>query len=283
MRPMIALLVLLVGQTAPDARPMFEAASIKPNRGSGGFQGGSCGGTDARPPGALAQMAGVTVTPPPPDTCQFTNTSLQMLMGAAYQFGVTFMTGAAPNSLAGAPSWFTAAHFDVLAKAAKPTTNAQLTLMLQRMLEDRFALKFHRETREGDGYALVVAPGGPKMTRGTSVGGRIGRFPPKPWTGTNVAMPELAQFLTKRLGKPVADATDLAGGYTFTLTWTPGEGERSSFPALPPGVGPPLPADPQDGPSLATALQEQLGLRLERRRVPTETLVIDRAALPGGN
>jgi len=269
---------------APGTRPTFEAASIKPNPGSGGFQGGSCGGIDVRPgSGALAQMAGVRMTPPPPDTCQFTNVTLQMLMATSYALGITIASGVDPSGLAGAPSWFNTAHFDILAKAARPTTNAELTLMMQRMLEDRFALKFHHETRQADGFALVAAPGGPKMTKGNAGGGRIGRFGPNPWTGTNTSMDELARFLGVRLGKPVADATDLPGGYNFTLVWTPGDGERSGFPPLPPGAPRPPSADPVDGPSLFTAVQEQLGLRLERRRVPTEVLVVDSARLPTAN
>lgn len=80
-----------------------------------------------------------------------------------------------------------------------------------------------------------------------------------------------------RLGTPVADETQLAGGYTFMLRWTPAEGERSGLPGLPP-VSPPV------GPGRRTvALQEQLGLRLERRRVPNVVLVIDRATLPTSN
>ncbi len=289
MRPVVAVVaVALAGTVArgqsPESRPAFEAASIKPNPGSAGFQGGSCGGTDARPPGALAQMAGVRVTPPAPDTCQFTNITLQMLMSSAYGLGVQFATGSQPGALAGAPAWFNSAHFDILAKASKAGTNAQLTLMLQRMLEDRFALKFHRETREADGFALAVAPGGSKMTRGSGPAGRIGRFGGAPWTGTNVSMDELARFLAARLDKPVTDATGLAGGFSFTLIWTPGEGERSGFPRLPPGAAQGLlqQADP-NGPSLTTALREQLGLRLEPRRVPTEVLIIDSARLPAEN
>jgi len=98
-----------------------------------------------------------------------------------------------------------------------------------------------------------------------------------------VSIDELSRFVSVRLGKPVIDATGLDGHYNFTLTWTPGDGERSGFPPLPPGAGPAqLPAAP-DGPSMFTALREQLGLRLERRRVPTEVLVIDSARLPTPN
>jgi len=276
--------VIAASQTAPDGRPAFEAASIKTNPGGSGFQGGSCGGIDVRPgTGALAQMAGVRMTPPPPDTCQFTNVTLQMLMATSYALGITIAAGPDPIGLAGAPPWFNTAHFDILAKTVRPTTNAQLMLMMQRMLEERFALKFHRETREADGFALVVTPGGPKMTKGNAGGGRIGRFGPNPWTATNTSMDELARFLGLRLGKPVADATGLPGGYNFTLVWTPGDGERSGFPPLPPGVTRPPSADPVDGPSLFTALQEQLGLRLERRRVPTEVIVVDGARSPTPN
>src|SRR3954463_14564373 len=214
----LAAASLSAQQPVGDTRPTFEAASIKSNPGGAGLQGGSCGGIDVRPgAGALAQMAGVRMTPPPPDTCQFTNVTLQMLMATSYALGITIASGVDPSGLAGAPAWFSTAHFDILAKAARPTTNAPLTLMMQRMLEDRFVLKFHRETRQADGFALVVAPGGPKMTKGNASGGRIGRFAPNPWTGTNTSMDELARFLGVRLGMPVANASDLPGGYNFTL------------------------------------------------------------------
>jgi uncharacterized protein (TIGR03435 family) len=203
-------------------------------------------------------------------------------MGSAYEFGPGFVLGSTP--LAGAPDWFNTARFDVQTKAERPTTAARLRLMLQRMLEERFALKWHREQQPADGFALVVASGGPKMRKGQATGGRIGRTAPAPWTGRNVAMDELARFLATRLDRPVANETDLAGGYDFTLTWTPGDGERTGLPGVPPDLAERLPrAYPVDGPSLFTAVQEQLGLRLERRRVNREVLVIESARLPDAN
>ena len=99
-------------------------------------------------------------------------------------------------------------------------------------------------------------------------------------------MSAFATFLSSRLGRPVIDETMLSGGYNFTLQWTPGDNEQ---------IGPGLlltpemreklrQLDPQDGPTLLTALQEQLGLKLEQRRdVPVEVMVIDRAQPPSEN
>jgi len=101
-------------------------------------------------------------------------------------------------------------------------------------------------------------------------------------------MREFSTFLSTRLGRPVVDETKLPGGYTFTLRWTPGDDEQTGLGgpfALTPEMRDKLrQIDPPDGPTLYTALQEQLGLKLEQRRqVPVEVMIIDRAHLPTEN
>jgi uncharacterized protein (TIGR03435 family) len=112
--------------------------------------------------------------------------------------------------------------------------------------------------------------------------GRIGRFGGAPWTGRGASMDELARFLSGRLGKPVVDDTGLRGGYNFTLTWTPGEGERAGVGRRASGDG----AGSDTGSKWPFDLRRVAGATraaLERRRVKPEVIVIDSARLPSAN
>jgi uncharacterized protein (TIGR03435 family) len=162
--------------------------------------------------------------------------------------------------------------------------------MVQALLADRFKLKVSHQTKELPVYALVVAKGGPKLTEtqvppptpdGTAAPNRgfrgIRMGGPGQLTGTNIDMGLLADLLSgqRELGRLVIDQTGLKGNYDWTLKWTP---DRSDPMFKAPDGGQPsgdaLPAD-SSGPSLFTALEEQLGLKLEARKGPVETLVID--------
>ena len=127
------------------------------------------------------------------------------------------------------------------------------------------------------------------MKEGPSGGARGGvtRMGGGPLTGRNATTVQLASVLSSVLGRPVMDKTGLRDAYNFTLTWTPGENEgRGAMALLPPEVAEDLrarglvaPGDPS-GPSIFTAVQEQLGLKLESQKAPVEVLVIDRAERP---
>ena len=146
---------------------------------------------------------------------------------------------------------------------------AILTVLLAWLVGRAFKLAVHRETKETSGYALVVAKSGPKLKEATdartqdgSISAGRGRL-----TGQKAPLSMLAAQLTRVAGRTVTDETGLEGGFDFNLEWTPEE----------------TPTDLASAPSLFTAIQEQLGLRLEARKEKTEILVIDHVEKPDAN
>ena len=181
-------------------------------------------------------------------------------------------------------------------------------LMVQNLLAERFKLKAHRETREMPIYALLLARPdgtlGPKIEVSTTdcaalaaARGRAGGAPPGPpqlpqpgerppcgmFMGPAsiaagvVGMSQLAQGLSPRVGRIVVDKTGLTASYAFNLDFTPDPAQMPQG-APPPGVQ--VPTFDPNGPSLYTALQEQLGLKLDSQRGPVEVLVIDSVEHP---
>jgi uncharacterized protein (TIGR03435 family) len=144
---------------------------------------------------------------------------------------------------------------------AKPENGGALTLqrfrpMLKALLEERFKLTAHRETKDVPGYVLSVAKGGPKLKPGDTAAGQseinVGRL-----IGPNATIALFISLLAHPLGKPIVDKTNLTGAYNIDLKFAP-DGDTAST-----------------RPSIFTAVQEQLGLKLESQKVPFETLVID--------
>jgi uncharacterized protein (TIGR03435 family) len=156
--------------------------------------------------------------------------------------------------------------FDIVAKYPAETGNAQRALMLQTLLAERFHLAIHRESKEMSAYALVVAKNGPKLIEvkpsatGTSNG--RGRFQDRA-----ISMAGLADQLARELERPVVDKTGLTAVYDLKLEWTPDD-----QPAV---KGDGAPGEPAMGPSIITALQEQLGLKLQTQKASVETIVVD--------
>jgi len=162
------------------------------------------------------------------------------------------------------------------------------------LLADRFQLTLHRETKEQSVYALLVAKNGPKLQEsqtkdgqakeGTGPRGPMMRMGRGELSGQGVALDMLTRTLSSQLGRTVIDRTGLKGNFDFKLTWTPDPGQSAGPPGggPPPGADAPPPPDP-NGPSIFTALQEQLGLRLESQKGPVEMLVIDRVEKPSEN
>jgi uncharacterized protein (TIGR03435 family) len=246
---------LLPGQTPPAA---FAVASIKPNRSS-----------DDRFMLRFLPGGGLTAT----------GVTLKMLIMNAY--------GVANYQIVGAPSWLGTERWDIEAKSdgpPRPFQRDELDAMLQRLLENRFQLKTHRQLKKLPAYALVIAKGGTKLKPAASDSARPQeRFGFGSAAGSNVPIPDLAWQLSLGLGRPVLDRTGLKGGYDFTLEWTPAPGDFSPASiGLPPRAEPPPPADP-NRPSIFTALAEQLGLRLQPTKAPVEILTIDRVEEPSKN
>lgn len=203
------------------------------------------------------------------------NTSLADLIVFAYNVH--------SRQIEGLPSWADSIEYDVSGKAdgeGKPSQQ-QWKIMVQKLLADRFQLTFHREKKEISAYAIVVAKGGPKMTESANPDGPIGgifrgagNLP-----GRNLTMGQFASLMQSAvMDRPVVDQTGLTAHYDFQLTWTPDE---TQFGGL---RRPAPPADsPNAPPDLFTAMQEQLGLRMQVAKAPVDVLVIDKAQKPSEN
>ncbi len=171
-------------------------------------------------------------------------------------------------------------RYDIVAKpeGEGDVTPDQLKPMIQALLAERFKLTLHRETKELPVYALVVAKNGPKLqeveggptkTKGAQM--RMGRGL---LNAQAVSMTMLATSLSNQLGRSVIDKTGLTGNYDVKLEWTPDEGQSFGPKEGGPEGAPPPPS--ASGPSIFTAVQEQLGLKLEPQKGPVEILIIDR-------
>jgi uncharacterized protein (TIGR03435 family) len=212
--------------------------------------------------------------------------------------------------ISGGPSWIDSDRYDIVAKGDGNPGTDQLREMLQKLLADRFSLKLHRESKELPVYALVAAKGGSKlkeakddssganptsrMIRGGEnavAGPRRGGVAITIGGSTQIAgsmsMAQLSQTLATLVGRKVLDKTELQGNYDVKLEWTPQPGEMSMR-GVPPGGGAgggergAPPPDP-NGVSVFTAIQEQLGLRLDSQKGPVDVLVVDSAAKPTEN
>src|SRR5580658_4471040 len=200
------------------------------------------------------------------------------------------------DHIIGEPSWVKSNHFDIEAKVAsddapklKGLSPAQRKIMLVGLLTDRFGLKYHRETRDLPVYELVIAKAGVKMQpakeqdpakeRHMMMFGGPGKI-----ESTSMKTTALAHVLSMQLRRSVIDKTGLTGQYDFTLTFAPDEG--AAVMAVPAG-GSPAPnfeaSDSPGAPSLFTAVEEQLGLKLESAKGPEEVIVIDQIEQPSAN
>jgi uncharacterized protein (TIGR03435 family) len=252
---------------AASAPLTFEVASVKladPTNLTGA--GRNCHGIDTE--GRPTSLIGL-------GRCHFQHVDLKGLISFSYQIKYEWVLGGA--------GWVNSVEYAIEAKAADSPapTSAQLLRMMQLLLEDRFKLKFHRETKEVPGYALVLAksgtklkeaigndplqPGGPAMFAGKAVAG-VGMLAGPMTTST------IAELLSGSLQAPVIDRTGLNGVYVLNLRWKPMEGE-AGFKAT----------DNFDLPSIFTAVEEGLGLRLEPQKVSIDLIVIDHAEKPSGN
>jgi uncharacterized protein (TIGR03435 family) len=263
-----ALLVAPPVSAQANAAPeplKFEVASVKvATSGSNGVSGG-CRGIDSVLTAEEQQRGGMA----PLGRCVITDARLSHLIGIAYGVSMQVLdTG--PDGIQRGDL-----RFDVQAKAENPAsaTRQQLLTMLQNLLVERFQMKFHYVTKEEPGFALVVAKNGPRLHTSTSADEKLtflgpnGEELPKPMgNGVKVkaqkcsvsALKDLIAFAGS-IG-PGVDRTGLTGVYDFTLSW-----------------------NEEDGPSLASALRDQLGLQVKPEKVPVARFVLDSAQKPTPN
>ena len=196
-----------------------------------------------------------------------TNVSVMTLIWWAYEM---------PEArILGAPAWVNASHFNIDA-TADPSVDQQLKglssdagrkvkeTMVRALLADRFKLVTHTETRELPIYTLVVAKGGPRLGALKDSGTSVNRGSDRIEVQTSSSVSTLAEQLSMIVGRDVVDKTGITGRYNLKLQWTPDDAADS-------------------GPSLFTALEEQLGLKLEPAKGPVQVLIIDHAEMPSAN
>jgi len=268
----------LRAQTSSAAEPplKFEVASIKPS--------------DPSERGTIIQFA-------PGGRLVVKNAPLKSLVTLAYDVQ--------DFQISGDPTWVSTARYDVTAKADAVTAEddphkiktdeqrekfqQRQRMRIQALLADRFQLKIGRATKELPIYALKLAKNGPKLQESKEEDGnqfqgvRMSR--PGDVTAGKVGMQFLTRILAHSVGRPVIDQTGLTGKYDFKLEWTPDQNQPGGFGG--PGPGPdgalrPPPVDP-NGPSIFTAIEEQLGLKLESQKGPVEMLTIDAVEKPSEN
>lgn len=263
------LLPALLAQQSGAAEPLvYEVASIKP------------ADPDAR---------GVRIMLTPGGGFKADNVRLRQLIEFAYNVQ--------PFQIEGGPKWMNQEAYNVEAKAPRSgMTEADMRQMtdeqrkkyeeevrtrMQALLAERFQLAVRKETKEVPVYALVVAKNGPKLRESQVAGAegkRMMRGRPGDLEVESVGLDGLANFLARSLERPVTDKTGLTGKYDFRLQWTP---EQRGPGGMEGPVGAATP-DPM-GASIFTAVQEQLGLRLESQKGMAEIVVIERAEKPTEN
>ena len=282
---------------AQNQKLAYEVATIKLNTSGDGMM--RIGGLGPGPGGGVFRV---------------TNLPLRQLIILAYadrSQGPPAPGGGQPGlAITGGPGWINTDRYDIEARPEQgfiPTTE-QAQKMLQALLEERFGLQVRHETKDGPIYALIVAKGGLKAKKSadqtplnfgapTPAGPAGGPPPPPPppfnpggpmprgmmmvgigqLRATAQTMTGFAGLLTGSAGRKVVDRTSLEGLYDFELNWTPDQ-----MPAnLPADV--PFPRPDPNGPSIFTALQEQLGLKLESATGPLESIVIEKVHKPTEN
>ena len=227
-------------------------------------------------PGSQAEfeVATVRASPPPPPPGDRININLGTVRNGRVTFTnaslsdcLKFAYGIASDEQISGPDWIKskAVRFDIVAQAPPSTTQEQLQLMLQALLADRLKLALHHEQKELSFLALMVGKNGPKM-RATEAAAPAGAGGNHAMLGNilgnRISMQGLATLLSRFERQTVVDMTGLKGLFEVKLEWTPDNQ---------PGV------DADADPSIFTAVQEQLGLKLESRKGPLDVLVVDRA------
>jgi uncharacterized protein (TIGR03435 family) len=231
----IPFFLLSIAAAAQSTPPAFDTASVK-----------------------LSELGGPSVEFTP-TSLTIRHTRMNALLTWAFSVQEPQITG---------PAWMNDVAVDVFAKAAAPATEAELRAMLQSLLADRFKLASHRETREIPALTLLVSSKGHKLVPADKPGDPSFKTGKLSLTGTGATLAELTQFLSRELREPVVDQTGLKGLYNYTLdinAYVTDEIRKSG------GDGPPLEANS----IIAQAMQAQLGLKVEAKKVGVSMLVVD--------
>lgn len=188
---------------------------------------------------------------------------------------IAFAYSLNPHQIVGAPGWVSEDHYDMsgTTNLTADATIPQQQQLLRQLLKERFALEFHRDTREMSAYALQVVKGRPKLAAAADINAQ-----PLEWTQghdwertenfSSYSMTDFTVLQQLFMDRPLVDQTGLAGRYDFKLTYSYGEAPD---------------ANPDAAPGIFTAIQEQLGLKLEPVKAPVQTFVIDRIERPTPN
>ncbi|HEX9202157.1 MAG TPA: TIGR03435 family protein [Acidobacteriaceae bacterium] len=242
---------------AADAKPGFEVATIKPS-------------TPGRPGKGIGFRGRHFTT---------VNFNVNDLIGIAYKVH--------EKQIVGAPAWFGTTLFDIdgVPDVEGQPSPDQMNIMIQKLLADRFHLVFHHEKRELAVYAITLGKGGPKMTISAAAPSdpqafffrKLGAL-----TVRNQTMVNFASWMQTVMDKPVVDQSSLPERYDFTLNWTPDESQFAQFRGTGVTVSPPT-DDPNAPPGLFTAIQEQLGMKLEPTKAKADVMVIDHVEQPSAN
>jgi uncharacterized protein (TIGR03435 family) len=242
---------------AANANPAFEVATIRPS-------------DPARREQIITLRGAEVIT---------TNVTVHDLINLAYWLH--------PKQVSGGPAWMESKKYDMAGKPDVPgqPNVDQMKMMIQKLLADRFQLKFHIEKRELPAYAVKLAKSGAKIIRSQDdPKGLPGFYFGRAASGTtltfrNSPMSQVTAVLQNFLDKPVVDQSGLAGKYDFTLTFTldPAQAVRLG--------GAPLPAagNPDAAPDVFAAFEQQLGLKLESTKAPVDVMVIDKVEKPSEN
>jgi uncharacterized protein (TIGR03435 family) len=231
---------------APAAKPLqtFEVAIIKSSAPS----------PDGRVTATIGGDAG---------RINYEGLPLKMLLSRAFDVKDDQISG---------PDWLDTARFDILAKLPDGASREQVPSMLQALLVERFRISLHHDQKELAIYALVVGKNGSRLKDAAPA--NAGRLLVR--TGhveTQGSLASLADFLSRMTDRPVFDLTGLKGNYDIDLEWTPEPGDESMFKGFPSTAS--SSGTERAGPALFTAIEEQLGLKLEGRKVPVDIIVID--------
>jgi uncharacterized protein (TIGR03435 family) len=233
-RTALSLLVLTSLALAADPPPAFEVASVRPSEG------------------------GRETVDVLPGTVTMRNMRLTGVIRWAYNVLDAQVSG---------PDWLDGARFEIIAKAGKPAPEAEMRMMMQKLLADRFKLEFHRQVKDVSALVLTVGKNGHKLKEVEQEGSPSFQTGRLNLTGKGATVAQLIVFLSRELRQPIVDQTGLGGRYDYFMDINKYVTDEMRNQPGPPAEAPTI---------IAQALNSQLGLRVDAKKVPLEVLIIDK-------